>query len=179
LDTGEYEVVYNLRVSEFPTYFVGAEDWRCSVWTHNTYNAPTRTAYGSDELSSVALDARQSGRLLRRQNAVVAEYTDQAGNMQRKLFKNVQADAATGRRALHTEEVMDAWFQKKGITPEQVSRIYSEYYPCAQGCRQLLRSVYANAQVTWSFTYDHPAGGLFTILGRAFRARLFDRLGLP
>jgi RHS repeat-associated protein len=34
-DAGEVEVVYNLRVSEHHTYFVGAEDWGFSVWAHN------------------------------------------------------------------------------------------------------------------------------------------------
>jgi hypothetical protein len=35
LDTGEYETVYNLRVADFHTYFVGGEEWGFSVWAHN------------------------------------------------------------------------------------------------------------------------------------------------
>jgi hypothetical protein len=176
-DTGEYETVYNCRVADYHTYFVGDEGWGFSVWAHNTCNAQ-RTTYGSDELSSIALGARRSGRLLRRHNAVVAEYMDRAGNLQRKLFKNVQADSQLGRRGLHAEQVMDAWFQKRRISPDQVRRIYSEYYPCTQGCRQLLRSHYPNAQLLWSFTYDQP-GGPLTTRGRLFRGRLLDQLGLP
>ena len=38
LDTGEYEKVYNLRVADWHTYFVGAKDWGFSVWAHNAYN---------------------------------------------------------------------------------------------------------------------------------------------
>jgi hypothetical protein len=34
-DTGEYETVYNLRVAEYHTYFVGNRDWGFSVWAHN------------------------------------------------------------------------------------------------------------------------------------------------
>jgi hypothetical protein len=34
-DTGLYETVYNLRVADYHTYFVGAEDWGFSVWAHN------------------------------------------------------------------------------------------------------------------------------------------------
>ena len=37
-DTGEYETVYNLRVADFHTYFVGSEEWGFSVWAHNLYN---------------------------------------------------------------------------------------------------------------------------------------------
>jgi hypothetical protein len=35
VDTNEYEVVYNLRVSEYHTYFVGSTEWGFSVWAHN------------------------------------------------------------------------------------------------------------------------------------------------
>src|SRR5262249_55972263 len=35
LDTGDYETVYNLRVSKYHTYFVGCEEWGFSVWAHN------------------------------------------------------------------------------------------------------------------------------------------------
>ena len=31
-DTGEYETVYNLRVADFHTYFVGSVEWGFSVW---------------------------------------------------------------------------------------------------------------------------------------------------
>jgi hypothetical protein len=33
--TGEYAAVYNLRLADFHTYFVGSEDWGFSVWAHN------------------------------------------------------------------------------------------------------------------------------------------------
>jgi hypothetical protein len=35
LDTGEWETVYNLRVAEFHTYFVGCDEWGFAVWAHN------------------------------------------------------------------------------------------------------------------------------------------------
>jgi len=34
-DTGEYETVYNCRVAEWHTYFVGDEGWAFDVWAHN------------------------------------------------------------------------------------------------------------------------------------------------
>jgi hypothetical protein len=34
-DTGEYETVYNCRVAEYHTYFVGDATWPFSVWAHN------------------------------------------------------------------------------------------------------------------------------------------------
>ena len=35
VDTGEVEVVYNLRVADWHTYFVGGDDWGFAVWAHN------------------------------------------------------------------------------------------------------------------------------------------------
>jgi hypothetical protein len=34
---GSYETVYNIRVADFATYFVGCEEWGFSVWAHNEY----------------------------------------------------------------------------------------------------------------------------------------------
>jgi hypothetical protein len=39
-DTGQWEKVYNLRVEDYHTYFVGAPEWGFAVWAHNTYNSP-------------------------------------------------------------------------------------------------------------------------------------------
>jgi hypothetical protein len=35
LDTGEVETVYNMRVADHHTYFVGEIGWGCAVWAHN------------------------------------------------------------------------------------------------------------------------------------------------
>ncbi|MEJ5277470.1 MAG: hypothetical protein WHU94_16335, partial [Thermogemmata sp.] len=32
--------LYNLRVADYHTYFVGDAHWDFSVWAHNSYNAP-------------------------------------------------------------------------------------------------------------------------------------------
>ena len=46
LDTGEYETVYNMRVADHHTYFVGMEAWGFGVWAHNTCE---RTGSGKNE----------------------------------------------------------------------------------------------------------------------------------
>ena len=35
LDTGEWDAVYNFRVADYHTYFVGSGNWGWSVWAHN------------------------------------------------------------------------------------------------------------------------------------------------
>jgi len=42
LDTGEWETVYNLRVANYHTYFVGCDEWGFSVWAHNAEYASNR-----------------------------------------------------------------------------------------------------------------------------------------
>lgn len=147
---------------------------------HRAARAFRRVGYGSDDLSSIALEARRSGkRLLRRHNAVVAEYLDEAGKSQRKLFKNVQGNSRLGRATLHAEEVMDTYFRMKGITPDRVQRVFTEYRPCrTRSCRRLLSTGYGKADVTWSFHYDYP-GGPWTEFGPNYRKLVFERLGLP
>jgi hypothetical protein len=34
-DSGQWAVVYNCRVADYHTYFVGSEEWGFSVWVHN------------------------------------------------------------------------------------------------------------------------------------------------
>jgi hypothetical protein len=57
--TGEVEPVYNLRVAEYHTYFVGGGDWGFSVWAHNVcragrYQALDALADGSINVTSRA-----------------------------------------------------------------------------------------------------------------------------
>ena len=37
-DRGEVTDVYNLRIADFRTYFIGCLEWDFSVWSHNTYD---------------------------------------------------------------------------------------------------------------------------------------------
>ena len=45
LETGERETVYNLRIADYHTYFVGGSEWGFSVWAHNAcvYQATDRS----------------------------------------------------------------------------------------------------------------------------------------
>ncbi len=51
-DTGLFEAVYNLRVAEDHTYFVGEEGWGFAAWAHNAYvvKGGTGSAWRIDEL---------------------------------------------------------------------------------------------------------------------------------
>jgi hypothetical protein len=57
-DTGEYETVYNLRVKDFHTYFVGCDEWGFSVWAHNAsreyYNVLTKSGVDREPAKAAA-----------------------------------------------------------------------------------------------------------------------------
>ena len=48
-DVGHVTTVYNFRVADHHTYFVGCEEWGWSLWAHNAYQKPNRTTEWSVE----------------------------------------------------------------------------------------------------------------------------------
>jgi hypothetical protein len=79
-DAGEVTTVYNFRVAEYATYFVGDESWEYAIWTHNSYdsrvlgkaltaNAQPNTLPGGQAAHVVPV-GRFTGRTVRVQNAV-------------------------------------------------------------------------------------------------------------
>ena len=55
-DTGTYEPVYNLRVAEYHTYFVGKEAWGWALWAHNDYNRLADVLRNAPEVASTTDD---------------------------------------------------------------------------------------------------------------------------
>nr|WP_303652681.1 polymorphic toxin-type HINT domain-containing protein [Paludisphaera mucosa] len=45
-DLAESGAVYNLRVADYHTYFVGSSEWGCSVWAHNSCTGPSALKAG-------------------------------------------------------------------------------------------------------------------------------------
>jgi hypothetical protein len=58
--TDEYVTLYNLRVAEHHTYFVGCEDWGFSVWAHNSYTSDAEGRRAEQRLGD-RLNERRGG----------------------------------------------------------------------------------------------------------------------
>src|SRR5262249_4337515 len=71
-DTGKYETVYNFRVAEYHTYFVGSEEWGFSVWAHNACDG---FEYGKLDPETVAKRHFPEGRAKARINLANPEET--------------------------------------------------------------------------------------------------------
>ena len=50
-DTGRAEAVYNGRVAEYHTYFVGCDEWGFSLWAHNSCGPTARTVNHFDKIA--------------------------------------------------------------------------------------------------------------------------------
>jgi len=53
-DSGRVETVYNFRVADYHTYFVGSSEWGFSVWAHNTYLTEAEIAEYAGNYSKIA-----------------------------------------------------------------------------------------------------------------------------
>ncbi|VTS06507.1 YD repeat protein OS=Isosphaera pallida (strain ATCC 43644 / DSM 9630 / IS1B) GN=Isop_2419 PE=4 SV=1: PT-HINT [Tuwongella immobilis] len=58
-ETGQWQPVYNLRVADWHTYFVGSDEWEWAVWAHNAYDVDP--VVNAAEQASVAARLRTLG----------------------------------------------------------------------------------------------------------------------
>jgi hypothetical protein len=86
IDTGVYETVYNFRVADFHTYFIGTTRWGWSAWAHNTCWRVEETADGVDLInpdgtrrSYPAKDAAHKQQLLKDLQEIADQRNDMEG----------------------------------------------------------------------------------------------------
>ncbi len=75
-ETGRYETVYNVRVADYHTYFVGELDWDFSLWAHNVYSVDQLGALGQRArelkgLSKAKMDTLAIVRALKQDGSIV------------------------------------------------------------------------------------------------------------
>ena len=106
----------------------------------------SRVSYGHDALSAKALQARMRASGPNR-NLAVFEHLDGQGNrVISEVFENVPGD-------LHSEVVGITHLAERGVTPDRITKIFTELAPCGGGshdCRALMQSL-PNAEVSYAF----------------------------
>ncbi|HYH66562.1 MAG TPA: polymorphic toxin-type HINT domain-containing protein, partial [Urbifossiella sp.] len=89
LDTGEWETVYNLRIVDYHTYFVGCEEWGFSAWVHNAngYSGPEQAVASAQEVATLqGLEQRA----IAARRAVATERTNHGNRTYRVGFTQEQ-----------------------------------------------------------------------------------------
>jgi hypothetical protein len=159
-DTGEYETVYNLRVADFHTYFVGDVGW--AVWAHNTYDyklAGNRLSYRfhaaepMQNLVDVAIQYRLDHPDLTQWRNVAVVWCRTAGG--REEIWAVPSDPGSN----HSEPLILTSVVRHGFSTDDIVALYTERSPC-KDCRVILGPVKSatslglcEKKVFWSFDY--------------------------
>jgi hypothetical protein len=122
-DTGDWETVYNLRIANFHTYFVGCDEWNFSVWAHNAGcgpNAERWTEAFAERYGRQNVDLVAPKRFVADGNLFMDK---PGGTIARPLFDDVLSDLAASR----SHEVLIPSMVKAEIkpTPSQLSRLDS------------------------------------------------------
>ena len=156
-DTGEWVPVYNLRVADHHTYFVGSEEWGFSVWAHNTYYPQLYTdqvATTKGDLREVILQAA-SLRAAREESISGTGKDPYAGNyfvlkVETKTGVTTINDYGTSPASNHSEAKMVSQFRKLGVT--KVLAAFSEHVPCGDcsiGPMQQLWAIAGKFKTYW------------------------------
>lgn len=120
-------------------------------------DAVGKVAYGSTDLSRIAIDHARTHGVTGARNVAVFEYTDKNG------VRHTRA-AASQRGKGHAEKLIAEALKRDGIPNDRVTRIYSELEPCSapggfckdmitKGARRSKLGPFRNARVTWSVEY--------------------------
>ncbi|MGL6073148.1 MAG: Hint domain-containing protein, partial [Fimbriiglobus sp.] len=151
-DTGRWETVYNCRVADFHTYFVGQAGWAWSVWAHNVYNIKSALrdvqilekagVQGAAELKKMLLTTKGAARKgYTFQTRRAMEYHN-ANLLDQIEFKLVPGDAKSKVLDLrlkdgslvetkafkwNTDAQLDAMRQKGGVYESIADRLEKQY----------------------------------------------------
>jgi hypothetical protein len=134
LDTGEYETVYNCRVADHHTYFVGTEEWGFAVWAHNAchgHHSDPKFMGGKVNQPLTKIGAKKHQQLHKDLNNHLANYKDGAGSTMRPSSTNsgmkirdtfsrgdrlqAMADFYKGSGAKYTQAAKDFFKQHPGL----------------------------------------------------------------
>lgn len=161
--TGEYERVYNLRIADYHTYFVGDWDWGFSVWSHNQCDyklRENRLAYRfhvsgpMQRLVDEAIQYRLDHQVVTGGQNIAVVLCQRNGGPE-EIFCVPSLPGS-----VHSEPYILAEVLNHGFTADDIIALYTERTPC-RDCRSLLGPYKSptslglpESKVYWSFDYD-------------------------
>jgi hypothetical protein len=189
-DTGEYETVYNCRVADWHTYFVGCDEWGFDVWAHNACVGINPV---TDGYSTAAPMANRLGVLLRnralthrivhnvspgRNVAVVLYRRD--GKLYTRAFVS-QGAGPNSHHSTHPETIGLRQLRREGISSRDIVAVYTDRAPC-RGCNIELRRfglTDRNTQVFWGVRSGANSAEQVTAIQQAVTAATTASGGRP
>jgi len=163
-DSGEFETVYNLRVSEHHTYFVGGKAWGFSVWAHNVCQAPGKVTeamteqYGIKEVNAENYFATESRNL---PHVAQVTHYDVEGNMvgAPRIFESGGTEVPAGQTRLswgqqaatHTEAQIARAYASV-LQPGETLSIQGLYAPC-ESCQARMIELHNMTGAELSYTW--------------------------
>jgi len=138
-DTGNWETVYNLRVADYHTYFVGYFDWGFSVWSHNSCDWAGVLA----SVGSASVQLRQTMANLYKGGDIRQIHAHHI------VPKRIQSNATGPYVAIARQILLDV-----GIDPYQISVTTTEQQSLARA-RSDVRSGNTLYNLTWAVNEDH------------------------
>ncbi len=109
-ETGIWSVVYNLRVADHHTYFIGKDEWQFSVWAHNATYGPNGEAF----LSPFEIVRDVSNSIAGHYNRGRARPVPGLSN---KMIEDAIALAQSGKAREFSELLMGEVTRRQGLTP--------------------------------------------------------------
>ncbi len=137
-DTGEYETVYNLRVAEHHTYFVGEECWGWCAWAHNTYDQ-FKSELKTDLTAAGTLGGGVNGAWARKLYDVARVGTNEAW---------YEFSAALSKKSLSRDTIRTLWW----LARDQDPAFFVEYVPSTVRPQ----TVFETSQVLLTKFTSHP-----------------------
>jgi len=141
-DTEQWEPVYNVRVANTHTYFVGDENWAFALWAHNTYTGLVNAlnVIFNNDFSSRGLKAKETWKVANSQNTHAGWVEFQAKLKSAELSK---------------EQLRDLWWVARAtadITAQQARAVFTQTQsqavqiltPIVQQIQQILQGVGIN-----------------------------------
>ncbi|MBA2227939.1 MAG: hypothetical protein WHU94_12965 [Thermogemmata sp.] len=129
-DTGAWEVVYNLRVADYRTYFVGDDTWSFAAWAHNAYTIKRNGAAAPAGVSIAwsNADEKDIGQQYQAQNRSLRPTSQRVNDTTLEMCLNKDAGCALVFTPSSGSTIITHGFANEGLMNYSLSPRYNKAF---------------------------------------------------